>query len=84
MKDALAAGIQLWDVPCIRETYTEDNDTEEDEESSDEEEKKEHSKMLETLSTMLTDRKATMKDFKKGFVFFMDQEKLDLKRHIAV
>ena len=30
-KNALNSGIQLWDVPCIRETYAEDNDTEEDE-----------------------------------------------------
>ena len=83
MKDALQAGIQLWDVPCIRETYTEDNDTEEDDES-DEEESKESSKMLNTLNSMLSDRKATMKDIKKGFVFFMDQEKRDLKKHIAI
>ena len=60
----------LWDVPCIREQYIEDNDTEE--ESEDEEENKTHHRELEFLSTMLTDRKATVKDLRKGFCFFMD------------
>ena len=27
IKESLNSGIQLWDVPCIRETYIEDNDT---------------------------------------------------------
>ena len=82
LKDALSAGIQLWDVPCIRENYTEDNDTEEEEE--DEEEVKSSAQALEMLSSMLTDRRATIKDLRKGFVFFMDQEKRDIKRHVAV
>ena len=30
-------GMQLWDIPCIRETYKEDNDTEESEESDEDE-----------------------------------------------
>ena len=68
-KGALNAGIQLWDVPCIRDFYTEDNDTDED--SDSEEEQKGD---LDNLNAMLSDRKATMKDLKKGFVFFMDQE----------
>ena len=38
IKDSLQSGMQLWDVPCIREAYNEDNDTEE--ESEDEEEAK--------------------------------------------
>ena len=67
-----------------KETYTEDNDTEEEEEDSEEEESKGNEKMLNTLSSMLTDRKATMRDLRKGFVFFMDQEKADLRRHIAM
>ena len=78
----MAKGIQLWDVPTIREPCTEDNDTEEEEE--DEEETKSHSRELEMLNSMLTDRKATIKDLRKGFSFFMDQEKKDLKRHVAV
>ena len=82
IKESLDLGVQLWDVPCIREFYTEDNDTEE--ESSDEEEAKEQAKTLDMLSSMLTDRKATLRDLKKGFVFFMDSEKKDIKRHIAV
>lgn len=69
-------------MPCVREAYAEDNDTEE--ESEDEEEAKERSLELEMLSSLLTDRKATMKDLRKGFGFFMDAEKKDLKRHIAV
>lgn len=66
----------------MRETYDEDNDTEE--ESEDEEEAKERTRELEMLSALLTDRKATVKDLRKGFVFFMDAEKKDLKRHIAI
>lgn len=33
---------------------------------------------------MLKDEKAKMKDLRKGFVFFMEQEKADLKRHAKV
>ena len=83
-KNALNSGIQLWDVPCIRETYAEDNDTEEDEEDEELEAGGEKSKLLDMLSKMLTDRRATLKDLRKGFVFFMDQEKKDIKRHIAI
>ena len=83
IKSSLNSGIQLWDVPCIRETYTEDNDTEEEDED-DEESGGESSKLLDMLSTMLTDRRATLKDLRKGFIFFMDQEKKDIKRHIAI
>ena len=36
MKASIDQGIQLWDVPCMRETYTEDNDTEESEEEDEE------------------------------------------------
>lgn len=82
LKQALDQGIPIWDVPCVRETYDEDNDTEE--ESEDEEEAKERTRELEMLSALLTDRKATVKDLRKGFVFFMDAEKKDLKRHIAI
>ena len=78
-KAALNAGIQLWDVPCIRDQYTEDNDTEED--SDSEEEQKGD---LDNLNALLSDRRATMKDLKKGFVFFMDQEKKDIKRFIQI
>lgn len=78
-------GIQLWDVPCIRETYDEDNDTEEDEESDDdEEESKEKDRMLANLNNLLTDRKATIRDLRKGFVFFMDIEKRDIKRYVTL
>ena len=77
IKSNLNNGIQLWDLPTIRETYTEDNDTEEE---SDEEETKSSAAMLDLMSNMLTDRKANMKDLKKGFVFFIDQEKKDIER----
>ena len=79
IKIALNAGIQLWDVPCIRDYYNEDNDT--DDESDDEEEEK---GQLDSLNALLTDRRATMKDLKKGFIFFMDQEKKDIKRFITI
>ena len=84
IKAAIAQGIQLWDVPCIRETYTEDNDTEESSESEEEEEQKDSSAELIKLHQMMKYRKAKMKDLRKGFVFFMDQEKTDMKRHAAV
>ena len=76
-KAALNAGIQLWDVPCIRDQYTEDNDTEED---SDSKEKQKGD--LDNFNALLKDRRATMKYLKKGFVFFMDQEKKDIKSFI--
>ena len=38
IKAAIDQGIELWNVPCIRETFTEDNDTTESEESEEEEE----------------------------------------------
>jgi len=34
------------------------------------------------MSSMLTDRKASMRDLKKGFVFFMDMEKRDIRTHV--
>ena len=68
-------------MPCIREYWTEDNDTEEE---SEEEETEGNSKMLEMMSNMLADRKATMKDLKKGFVFFMEQEKKDIQRYARI
>ena len=33
---------------------------------------------------MLTDRPATMKDLKKGFMFFMEQEKKEIKKLVAM
>jgi hypothetical protein len=36
--------------------------------------------MLEMMSQLMTERKATIKDLKKGFVFFMDKEKIELAR----
>lgn len=63
-------------MPCLRDLYEEDNDTEEEE--SEEEDKA----SIDTLSELLMDRKATMRDLKKGFVFFMEQEKKDIKRFI--
>ena len=50
IKNSLNAGIQLWDVPCIRETYAEDNDTEEDEDDEELESNGESSKLLDMLS----------------------------------
>lgn len=81
IKNNINNGIQLWDLPCIRETYTEDNDTEEE---SDEEETKSNAAMLNLMSNILTDRKATVKDLKKGFVFFIDQEKKDIERYAKI
>ena len=70
LKNALNSGIQLWDVPCIRETYTEDNDTaDEDEEDDQIESTVESEKLLDMLSGMLTNRRATLKDLRKGFIF---------------
>jgi len=36
------------------------------------------------MSNMLKDRKASMRDLKKGFVFFMDMEKRDINTHVQV
>ena len=32
IKAALESGVPTWDVPCVRDTYTEDNDTEDEDE----------------------------------------------------
>ena len=70
-------------MPCVRDFYTEDNDTE-DEDEGTEEEKANNQRMLDHLSSMLTDRPANMRDLKKGFVFFMDQEKREIKKLVAM
>lgn len=86
IKNALDQGMQIWDVPCIRETYTEDNDTEEDEESDDEdqEESKQNQDLLNKLHNMLGDRKATIKDLRRGFLFFIEMEKKEIRKAVAV
>ena len=40
--------------------------------------------MLDHLSSMLTDRPATMRDLKKGFLFFLEQEKKEIKKLVAM
>ena len=78
IKTCLNSGIQLWDVPCLRETYIEDNDTEEEEEDEELEESGECTELLDMYSSVLNDGRATLKDLRKGFVFFIDQEKNDI------
>lgn len=68
----------------MREKYTEDNDTEESEEEEEEAKSSSDDATLAKLNNMLADRKATMRDLRKGFVFFMDQEKKDIKKHQAI
>ena len=77
IKSCLNSGIQLWDVPCLRETYIEDNDTSE-EEDEELEESGECAELLDMYSSVLNDGRATIKDLRKGFVFFIDQEKNDI------
>jgi len=36
--------------------------------------------MLEMMSKLMNEKKARIKDLKKGFVFFMDKEKIELAR----
>ena len=36
--------------------------------------------MLDALSTFIKDRRANMSDMHKGFKFFIEQEKLEIKR----
>lgn len=74
--------MQTWDVPCIREPYFEDNDTDE-ESAEDEEEVKENTRMLDALSSFM-DRRATMGDLRKGFVFFMVEERKEIKKLVAM
>ena len=73
-------------MPCLRESYTEDNDTEESEEEEEKEAKTTigDDAALIKLKNMLADRKAAMRDLRKGFVFFMDQEKKDIRKHQAI
>ena len=67
----MSQGIQLWDVPCIRDKFDEDNDTDENESEEDEEDDQQ-TKLLKMMSSLLHSRKANINDLKKGFVFFMD------------
>ena len=79
VKEYMATGVKIWDVPCIKDFYKEDNDTEEEDEGT-EEELKENAPMLDALSTFIKDRRANMSDMHKGFIFFIEQEKLEIKR----
>lgn len=74
--------MQLWDVPCIRETYTEDNDTDEDEDCP--EMHKQNMEMLKTLHEKFGDRDASIKDIRKGWLYLIEQEKRDLKKIAAI
>ena len=78
-KAELQLGIQLWDIACIRDKLEEDNDTDE-EESDEEPDTEEQAKLLKAMSSLLHSRKANVNDLKKGFVFFMDQEKSELRQ----
>lgn len=70
-------------MPCIRETYTEDNDTEEEESTEEEEDEEEVKKdPLAKMKTAIEKRK--MRDLKKGFVVFLDQERKDLDKYVAI
>ena len=80
IKQYLAAGVSIWDVPCTKDFYIEDNQEEEDADEEDEEEMKENSQLLEALSTFLTDRQANMGDLRKRIVFFLDREKKEIKK----
>ena len=81
MRAQLEQGIQLWDIACIRDREDEDNDTDEEGGSSDEEDgQSQQAKLLNMMSSLLHSRKANINDLKKGFVFFMEQEKKELKR----
>ena len=71
----------MWDIACIRDREDEDNDTDEEGGSSDEEDgQSQQAKLLNMMSSLLHSRKANINDLKKGFVFFMEQEKKELKR----
>ena len=80
-RDQLARGIQLWDIAVMKDTFDEDNDTSESEEESDDDEQSEKmKKLLSMMSQLMNGKKASVKTLKKGFVFFMDQEKEELER----
>ena len=68
----------------MRETYIEDNDTEESEEEEEAKTTSADDTILDKLNDMLADRKATMRDLRKGFVFFMNQEKKEIRKHQAI
>ena len=72
----------MWDVPCIRETYAEDNDTEESE--SEEEETKKDMSQQAMISDMLDRRSVTLRNLRKGLRFFMDLEKKELKKRAKI
>ena len=79
-QQSIEEGKQLWEVIFMRDLYEEDNDTDEDEEEVDEEVKMLEYLAAQTQFSLLFEGKANISTLKKGFVFFMDQEKAELKR----
>jgi len=85
IKEALAVNIQIWDVPCIREAYTEDNDTDEDEEEAEgDKDIKKYFLLQKLVESMGVQSKAISRSFKKGVVSFMEEERRALRRHQVI
>ena len=70
----------MWDIAAIRDKYTEDNDTDDEQSSEEEDDGTEQQKLLRMMDQLLQNRKANINDLNKGFVFFMDQEKAQIKK----
>ena len=79
-QEQVDSGIQLWDIAAIRDKYTEDNDTDDEQSSEEEDDGTEQQKLLRMMDQLLQNRKANINDLNKGFVFFMDQEKAQIKK----
>ena len=81
IKESLEApNIQLWDVPCIREKYREDNDSEE-EDNYTPLSYKDFDK-LNSNGPLVKDLKTQYKLKKRGFMYLIDKEKSELKRKV--
>lgn len=86
--EQIKRGIRIWDIPCIKRRYTQDNDSseedEEDSEEEDEEEKKEsekseQSKLVKEIIKQASRVGKGPKRF-KHLVYLTNLEKLMIKR----
>ena len=80
IKEYLASGVSIWDVPCVRDFYIEAKNKQVEYEEESDEEIKENAQVLETLSTSLTDTNSNLNYLHKDFSFFIEEEKKEIKK----
>ena len=67
-------------MPCIRDTYTEDNDTEEDSEEDEEDDEETEENVRRLNSLRLVDNNTSLNQLRRGWLYLMKKEKNDLAK----